>query len=145
MALSDRARRQRHQRRVMSDINVTPMVDVMLVLLVIFMVAAPMLTTGVDVNLPDGNTAALPQEAEPPLAVTITANGELYLQDEPIAADELESKLALIMENRQSDKIYLRADGANQYSDIFRVMGLLSEAGYHNIGLVGEISEGNTE
>lgn len=143
MALSTRSKRRRHQRQLMADINVTPMVDVMLVLLVIFMVTAPMLTTGVDVNLPEGEATALPQETEPPLALTITAEGEMYLQDEPIARDELEPKLEAIMANRQSDKIYLRADGDNSYSTIFDVMGMLTTAGYTNIGLVGDIGAGN--
>ncbi len=139
MALSVRSKRRRHQRHLMSEINVTPMVDVMLVLLVIFMVAAPMLTTGVDVNLPEGEAAALPQEIEPPLAVTIDAGGNLFIQNEPISEAELLGKLEAIMQNRDSDKIYLRADGANSYQTIFEVMGILSAAGYNNIGLVGDI------
>ncbi len=139
MALSTKSKRRRHQRHLVAEINVTPMVDVMLVLLVIFMVAAPMLTTGVDVNLPEGETAALPQQTEPPLAVTIGAAGELYVQNEAVSEAELVSKLEAILANRQSDKIYLRADGTNSYATIFSVMGLLSSSGYHDIGLVGEI------
>lgn len=141
MALSPRAKRQRHKRHVMADINVTPMVDVMLVLLVIFMVAAPMLTTGVDVNLPEAQTAALPQEVEPPLAVTLRSDGSLYLQNEAVTQEELATKLAAIIPNRQSDKIYVRADDDNSYGAIFELMGFLSSLGYHDIGLVGDVPQ----
>ncbi len=141
MALSVKAKRRRHKRHVMADINVTPMVDVMLVLLIIFMVAAPMLTTGVEVNLPQGETAALPQETEAPLAVSVAADGQLYIQNEPVSRDQLISQLSAIMENRQSERIYLRADGANSYARVFEVMGWLSEAGYTDIGLVGDIPQ----
>ncbi len=139
MALSNRSKRRRHQRRVMADINVTPFVDVMLVLLVIFMVAAPMLTTGVEVQLPEGETAALPQQAEPPLAVSVRADGSIFVQNEPVARGGMVEKLEAILANRESDKIYLRADGANSYATVFEIMGMLSEAGYNNIGLVGDL------
>lgn len=143
MALSLKAKRRKHRRQMMAEINVTPMVDVMLVLLVIFMVAAPMLTTGVDVNLPESQAPALPQETEAPLAITIAEDGSLYIQNEPVEPGALIEQLNAIMDNRESNKVYLRADGNNRYETIFELMGMLSAAGYTNLGLVGDIATEN--
>jgi biopolymer transport protein TolR len=120
----------------MSEINITPMVDVMLVLLIIFMVAAPMLTVGVPVKLPETAAAALPTEQEEPLTVTITADGRLAIQTTEISDSELIPRLTAIAAERTSNKIFLRADGAIPYERVAQVMGALSAGGFTDIGLV---------
>lgn len=120
----------------MSEINVTPFVDVMLVLLIIFMVAAPMLTVGVPVELPETAATALPTEAEEPLTVTMTAQGALLIQKTEVDANELITKLQLIAAERDSDRLFLRADAAISYGQVAQVMGALNAAGFRNIGLV---------
>jgi len=130
-------RRRRGGRAVpMSEINVTPFVDVMLVLLIIFMVAAPLMTVGVPVELPKTAANALPSEAEEPLTVTITAEGMVMVQRTEVPRDELLSKLRAIAAERASDRVFLRADGAVAYSEVVQVMGALNRGGFSNIGLV---------
>jgi biopolymer transport protein TolR len=131
-----RGRRRRGQSAAMSEINVTPFVDVMLVLLIIFMVAAPLLTVGVPVQLPETAASALPTEQEEPLAITITADGRVMLQTTEVADDELIPKLRAIAAERSSDKLFLRADGAVPYLRVAQVMGALNAGGFRNIGLV---------
>jgi biopolymer transport protein TolR len=131
-----RGRRRRGQSAAMSEINVTPFVDVMLVLLIIFMVAAPLLTVGVPVQLPETAASALPTEQEEPLAITITADGRVMLQTTEVADDELIPKLRAIAAERTSDKLFLRADGAVPYLRVAQVMGALNAGGFRNIGLV---------
>ncbi|MBP6736772.1 MAG: protein TolR [Rhodobacteraceae bacterium] len=128
--------RRRGTSAAMSEINVTPFVDVMLVLLIIFMVAAPMLTVGVPIKLPDTAATALPNEDEEPLAITITADGLLLIQNTEVSDDELLPKLKAIAAERTSDKIFLRADGALAYERVAQVMGALNAGGFNNIGLV---------
>ncbi|KAF0171931.1 MAG: biopolymer transport protein TolR [Rhodobacteraceae bacterium] len=120
----------------MADINITPFVDVMLVLLIIFMVTAPMLTVGVPLELPKTAAASLPTEQEEPLTVSITADGVLMIQTTEVADTDLITKLRAIAETRTSDKIFLRADGALPYTRVAEVMGALSAGGFANIGLV---------
>ena len=120
----------------MAEINVTPFVDVMLVLLVIFMVAAPLLTAGVPIELPETAATPLPQEPEEPLAVTVTAEGAVLIGATEVPSDELVTRLAAIAGERDSDRIYLRADGAVPYADVMVVMGALNAGGFRNIGLV---------
>lgn len=120
----------------MSEINVTPFVDVMLVLLIIFMVAAPLLTVGVPVQLPETSANALPTEQEEPLTVTVTAEGGLAIMTTEVAADELIPRLRAIAAERQGDKVYLRADGQIAYERVVQVMGALNAAGFNDIGLV---------
>ena len=120
----------------MSEINVTPFVDVMLVLMIIFMVAAPLLTAGIPVELPDTAAAALPTEQEEPLTISMTADGKLLIQKEEISADTLIPKLRAIAAERKSDKVFLRADGAIPYERVAQVMGALNAGGFRNIGLV---------
>jgi biopolymer transport protein TolR len=120
----------------MSEINVTPFVDVMLVLMIIFMVAAPLLTAGIPVELPDTAAAALPTEQEEPLTISMTADGKLLIQKEEIAEDTLIPKLRAIAAERKSDKVFLRADGAIPYKRVAQVMGALNAGGFRNIGLV---------
>lgn len=134
----------RRKRRVtrsqpMAEINVTPFVDVMLVLLIIFMVAAPLLTVGVPVELPETAADALPTDNEEPLTVTIKADGSLAIQNTDTAENELVAKLQAIAAERDSDRIYLRADGANAWNRVAQVMGALNAAGFSNIGLVTDI------
>lgn len=133
---SSRRRRSRGRSRPMSEINVTPFVDVMLVLLIIFMVAAPLLTVGVPVELPKTAANALPTEAEEPLTVTITADGGVMIQETAVARDALVARMRAISTEREGDRIFLRADGAVPYADVVQVMGALNRAGFGNIGLV---------
>jgi len=133
-----RDRRRRGKHRAMSEINVTPFVDVMLVLLIIFMVAAPLLTVGVPVQLPETAASALPAEAEEPLTITLTAEGVIMLQKTEVQPGDLIGKLRAIAAERSSDKVFLRADGSISYESVVRVMGALNAGGFRNIGLVTE-------
>ncbi|MDR9484107.1 MULTISPECIES: protein TolR [Sediminimonas] len=129
-------RRRRGRARPMSEINVTPFVDVMLVLLIIFMVAAPLMTVGVPVELPKTAANALPGEQEEPLTVTLTGEGEVLIQKTPVPRDRLVGRLTAIAAERDSARVYLRADGAVPYSRVMEVMGALNRGGFQNIGLV---------
>ncbi len=129
-------RRRRGHAAKMAEINVTPMVDVMLVLLIIFMVAAPMLTVGVPVELPRTAAGALPAEQQEPLTVTLTADGLVMLMMTEIAPEELLPRLQAIAAERDNDRVFLRADGAIPYARVVQVMGALNAGGFHNIGLV---------
>ena len=124
------ARRRRRRAQPMSEINVTPFVDVMLVLLIIFMVAAPLLTVGVPVELPKTAAGALPTDQEEPLTVTVTAAGEVQIQTTVVARNELVARLRGIAAERSSDRIFLRADGAVSYADVMQVMGALNAGGF---------------
>ena len=132
-----RTRKRGHRRaRPMAEINVTPFVDVMMVLLIIFMVAAPLLTVGVPVELPKTAANALPDEQEEPLTVTVTAEGAVQIQTTDTPREELVTKLRAIMAERTSDRVFLRADGRVPYSTVMEVMGALNAGGFSNIGLV---------
>ena len=133
--------RRRHGRRSapMSEINVTPFVDVMLVLLIIFMVAAPMLTVGVDVELPKSAADALESENEEPLTITITKEGKIVLQTSTIPREELIVRLRGVAAERKSNRIFLRADGAISYEVVMQIMGALNAGGFQDIGLVTDI------
>ena len=133
--------RRRHGRRSapMSEINVTPFVDVMLVLLIIFMVAAPMLTVGVDVELPRSAANALEAENEEPLTITITKEGKIVLQTSTIPREELVVRLRGVAAERKSNRIFLRADGAISYEVVMQIMGALNAGGFQDIGLVTDI------
>ena len=132
-------RRRRRRAQPMSEINVTPFVDVMLVLLIIFMVAAPLMTVGVPVELPKTAANALPTDDEEPLTVTITAEGLVMIQNTEVPEEELVAKLQAIAAERTSDRIYLRADGANEWNRVAEIMGALNAGGFSNIGLVTDI------
>ncbi|WP_102225105.1 protein TolR [Acidimangrovimonas sediminis] len=132
-----RGRRRRTGRsHAMAEINVTPMVDVMLVLLIIFMVSAPLLTVGVPVQLPKTAATALPTEKEEPLTVTLTEDGKIMVQKTEVQQDQLIPRLRSIASERKDDKLYLRADGKITYDRVAQVMGALNAAGFHDIGLV---------
>jgi biopolymer transport protein TolR len=131
-------RRRRHRGRAaaMSEINVTPFVDVMLVLMIIFMVAAPLLTVGVPIKLPETAANAMPTEQEEPLTITLTADGLVLLQNTEVGDAELIPKLQAIAAERASDKIFVRADGAVAYERVAQLMGALNAGGFNSIGLV---------
>ncbi|PJE34041.1 protein TolR [Pseudooceanicola lipolyticus] len=133
-----RRRGGRRNARPMAEINVTPFVDVMLVLLIIFMVAAPLLTVGVPVDLPKTAAGALPSDDEEPLTVTLTAAGSVQIQTTETARDELIPRLRAIAAERSSDRVFLRADGAIPYAQVMEVMGALNAGGFTNVGLVTE-------
>jgi biopolymer transport protein TolR len=128
--------RRRGSSAAMADINITPFVDVMLVLLIIFMVTAPMLTVGIPLELPKTAAASLPTEQEEPLTVSLTADGMVMIQTSEVAEADLIPKLRAIAAERKSDKIFLRADGNLPYTRVAEVMGALSAGGFSNIGLV---------
>ena len=128
--------RGRRRNAPMSEINVTPFVDVMLVLLVIFMVAAPLMTAGVPLNLPQTAATAVPTEQEEPLVISIPASGEVIVMDAPVAPDQIVTRLREILSGRQSDRVFLRADGAIPYARVVQVMGALNAAGLTDIVLV---------
>src|SRR3954462_15873262 len=138
------AGKRRHRRKpVMAEINVTPMVDVMLVLLIIFMVSAPLLTVGVPIDLPQTQAKSLDQDKEP-LTVTVNTKGEVYLQNSEIKIDELVPKLQAITQARggNDERIYVRGDRKVDYGTVMRVMGRLSAAGYRRVALVTEVEQG---
>ncbi len=135
------ARRRRAMLRPMSEINVTPFVDVMLVLLIIFMVTAPLLTVGVPLELPESDAEALPSEKEEPLTINLDAERKIYIQKTEVPADELVAKLSAIQAERESDRVYLRADRALDYGWVMQVMGALNAGGFRNIGLVTDQPE----
>ena len=119
----------------MSEINVTPFVDVMLVLLIIFMVAAPLLTVGVPIDLPETQAKALNSETQP-ITVSINENGQIYLQETEIDIEEVVPKLQAIATTGYDERIYVRGDRTADYGTVMRVMARISAAGYRNLGLV---------
>ncbi|MDK9721975.1 MAG: protein TolR [Rhodospirillales bacterium] len=127
--------RQRH--RAMSDINVTPMVDVMLVLLVIFMVTAPLLTVGVQVDLPKTSASSIPGDDEP-LTVSVRANNDVYLQETKIELEALAPRLEAITHAKKDQRIFVRADKSIAYGRVMEVMGVINGAGFTKVALVAE-------
>ena len=118
-----------------SEINVTPFVDVMLVLLIIFMVTAPLLTVGVQVDLPESNADSLQSDNEP-LELTISKDGNIYIQETEVNIKELIPKLVAITENRLNTKIYVRGDEVINYGKVMRVLGELSGSGFSKVALI---------
>jgi biopolymer transport protein TolR len=138
-------RSKRRRRPVMSEINVTPFVDVMLVLLIVFMVSAPLLTVGVPIDLPQSQAKALEQNNEP-LTISVNNQGQIFLQKDEIKLDDLLPKLQAIIGARggtSNDLIYIRGDRTVAYGMMMRVMGRISGAGYHRIALVTEVEQGS--
>jgi len=131
-----RRRRSHGGAHTMSEINITPFVDVMLVLLIIFMVAAPLLTVGVPIELPKTAATALPSEQEQPLTISLATDGRLLIQSTETAPDQLIAKLRAIASERRDKKVFLRADGAIPYARVMQVMGALNAGGFRDIGLV---------
>ena len=137
--------RRRHRRNpVMSEINVTPMVDVMLVLLIIFMVSAPLLTVGVPIDLPQTQASSLDQADKEPLAISVNTDGKVFLQNTEIPLEELVPKLKAISEARHSgsdERIYVRGDKSVDYGTVMKVMGRLNAAGFRKVALVTEVEQ----
>ena len=127
----------RSNRDPMSEINVTPFVDVMLVLLIIFMVTAPLLTVGVQVDLPESSADSLPEEIEP-LTLTINSKGEIFIQEHQVVFNKVVPKILAISKNRTDTRIYVRGDKTINYGRVLEVMGTLSGAGFSKVALVSE-------
>jgi len=138
------AGRRRHRRRpVMAEINVTPMVDVMLVLLIIFMVSAPLLTVGVPIDLPQTQAKSLDADKEP-LTISVNVKGQVFLQESEIVLDDLVAKLRAVTDARGGldERVYVRGDRQVDYGTVMKVMGRLSAAGFRRVALVTEIEQG---
>ncbi|MBJ7533149.1 protein TolR [Rhodomicrobium vannielii ATCC 17100] len=135
-------RRRGRKHKPMAEINVTPFVDVMLVLLIIFMVAAPLLTAGVPVDLPKSEGAALQSDSEP-LTLTVDPQGRIFIQETEIPFDGLQAKLQAITEARKDmdEAIYVRGDKTTNYGELMRVMGRIAAAGYKKLSLVTELDD----
>jgi len=131
-----RRRGRRGGRAPMSEINVTPFVDVMLVLLIVFMVAAPLLTVGVPIDLPETQAESLNTESRP-ITVTVTSEGQIYLDDEQVPLQEIVARVGEVATGEE-ERIYVRGDNIAEYGMVMRVMGRLSGAGYTRIGLITE-------
>tara|TARA_B100000674_G_scaffold396611_1_gene341386 strand:- start:640 stop:1086 length:447 start_codon:yes stop_codon:yes gene_type:complete len=123
----------------MSEINVTPFVDIMLVLLIIFMVAAPLLSVGIEVDLPNTKAKPLETEKERPLTLTLDGNSNLFINEVKIEKGELRAKLLAIKKERESDEIYLRASKNIEYQKIATLLALVSNIGYSQISLVTDV------
>jgi biopolymer transport protein TolR len=126
---------RRSYRKLNSEINVTPFVDVMLVLLIVFMVAAPLLTVGVPIELPETKAKPMQGDTEP-LTVTVAADGKLFLQETEVDLDLLVPKLEAIAQNGYDERIFVRGDKSVGYGEVMQVMGALNAAGFRRIGLV---------
>jgi biopolymer transport protein TolR len=135
---------KRGRYRPMAEINVTPMVDVMLVLLIIFMVTAPLLTTAVNVDLPKTAAAPTPQD-DKPLTVSVNAQGQIYLQDEEVQLPDLINKLQAIAQNNPDKKIFVRGDRGNSYGRMLEVMGTIYQGGFTKVALLTDPSGGNSQ
>ncbi len=136
--------RRRRRHGVMSEINVTPMVDVMLVLLIIFMVSAPLLTVGVPIDLPQSQAKSMDQDQKP-VTVSVNDKGQVFLQETEIPIGELEAKLKAITEARGGldERVYVRGDKKVDYGTVMKVMGRLSAAGFKRVALVTEVEQGS--
>ncbi len=130
---------KRRRTKPMAEINVTPFVDVMLVLLIVFMVSAPMLTVGIPVKLPKTSANALPTEPEEPLTISLTSDGKILLQSTETLPAKLIIKLQAIAQERSSNRIFLRADGSIPYERVVVIMGALNAGGFSDIALVTDI------
>ncbi len=135
------SRRRSGRQASFSEINITPMVDVMLVLLVIFMVTAPMMTTGVTVDLPDSNASPVAGQDEP-LAVSVQADGKIFLQKTQIALKDVQSKLKAITGEKKDTRIFVRGDRNVDYGKIMQVVGEINAAGFAKVALITEVKGG---
>jgi biopolymer transport protein TolR len=137
-------RRQRSRRAVMSEINVTPMVDVMLVLLIIFMISAPLLTVGVPIDLPQSQAKSLEQDPTP-LTISLNGDGKVFLQNTEIGVEELVAKLKAISDAKGTgfeERIYVRGDRRVDYGTVMKVMGRISGSGFHRVALITDLEQG---
>ena len=141
LAGNNGGRRRRGQRyRPMSEINVTPFVDVMLVLLIVFMVTAPLLTVGVPIDLPESQAKPLEGQKEP-LTISVDNEGRVFLQDTQIDIDELIPKLTAVAEQGVEERVFVRGDRTVDYGTVMRVMGRLNSAGFRRIALVTDMEQ----
>ena len=127
------------EKEPISEINVTPFVDVMLVLLIIFMVTAPLLTVGVQVDLPESSADTLPEESEP-LTLTINAKGEIFIQETKIEFEKIIPKILAVSNNRTDTRIFVRGDKTINYGRVLEIMGMLSGSGFTKVALISEPS-----
>jgi len=134
-------RRRRGRTGVMSEINVTPLVDVMLVLLIVFMVAAPMMTVGVPIDLPKTQAQELNSQTQP-ITVAVTPEGTIYVGEDVVAEADLINTVSALAVNGTEERIFLRGDTSANYGSVMRVMGILSGAGFSKIGLITEREPG---
>jgi len=137
-------RRQRSRRAVMSEINVTPMVDVMLVLLIIFMISAPLLTVGVPIDLPQSQAKSLEQDPTP-LTISLNGDGKVFIQNTEIGVEELVAKLKAISDAKGTgfeERIYVRGDRRVDYGTVMKVMGRISGSGFHRVALITDLEQG---
>jgi biopolymer transport protein TolR len=137
ISLNQSIRGRRNRYRPLAEINVTPMVDVMLVLLIIFMVTAPLMTSGVSVDLPKTNAQPLNSDAEP-LTVTIKADGSIFLQEQAVDVADLVAKLQAISQNNPERRIFVRGDKDLAYGRIMEVMGTITQGGFTKVALLAE-------
>jgi len=135
MEIGGRSGRGKHQP--MSEINVTPMVDVMLVLLIVFMVTAPLLVPGVPVDLPESAAKTLPDDTKP-IEISIDQNGAIFIGDTEISDNELIVRLKAITANRRDARIYVRGDKTNSYGRVMEVIGAINAAGFQKVALITE-------
>jgi biopolymer transport protein TolR len=133
--------RKRRGSAVRADINMTPMIDVMLVLLIVFMVTAPLMTAGVPVDLPQTEAAPLQESDIEPLMISLNAKGELFLQETPIQATELVPRLQAIVKNKAEQRIFVRADQNLDYGQVMRLMGQITTAGFSKVALITEAAQ----
>ena len=131
----------RSRYKPLSEINVTPFVDVMLVLLIVFMVAAPLLTVGVPVDLPKTQAAQINEQVEP-LTITVDGQGRVFIQESEVAPDQLVPRLLAIQKNKADQRIFVRGDKGISYGKVMEVMGLVSSAGFDRVALIAEMPEG---
>jgi biopolymer transport protein TolR len=136
-----RGGRGRRRTSLISDINVTPFVDVMLVLLIIFMVAAPLMTVGVPVDLPETQASEMNAQTEP-ITVSINNEGKVFIQETEVAMEDIVPRLEAIAKTGYEERIFVRGDQASDYGTVLRVMGRLNSAGFKNIGLVSLQEQG---
>tara|TARA_Y100000294_G_scaffold77128_1_gene72557 strand:+ start:459 stop:875 length:417 start_codon:yes stop_codon:yes gene_type:complete len=128
---------RRSAKEPISDINVTPFVDVMLVLLIIFMVTAPLLTVGVQVDLPETSADTLPEDMEP-LTLTINAKGEIFIQETKVEYEKIIAKIMAVSNNRTDTRIFVRGDKTINYGRVLEIMGMLSGSGFTKVALISE-------
>lgn len=141
MGSSSRAKGARRRIPISAEINVTPLVDVMLVLLIIFMVTAPLLTVGVPVDLPKTNASAL-NEKDDPLTVSVDGKGIVYLQETPVELEVLVPRLIAITDSNPEARIYVRGDKGISYGQVMEVMGAITAAGFKKVALISELPQG---
>ena len=128
---------RRSRKEPISEINVTPFVDVMLVLLIIFMVTAPLLTVGVQVDLPESSADTLPEESEP-LTLTINSKGEIFIQETKVEYEKIIPKILAVSNNRTDTRIFVRGDKTINYGRVLEIMGMLSGSGFTKVALISE-------